>query len=93
MRATRLIFGVAAIAPDGHESTVSAYVRPPRLRSDIRKVGRYPVLRLSGAGRDHCLDPSHHVSLIESFRKRKGITTHIVSREVFNGVEHRSYSW
>ena len=34
------VFGVAAIGPDGHESLVSAYVRPPRARSDIREVGR-----------------------------------------------------
>jgi hypothetical protein len=34
------VFGVAAIGPDGHESMVSAYVRPPRPRSDIREVGR-----------------------------------------------------
>ena len=33
------IFGVAAVGPDGHESMVSAYVRPPRPRSDIREVG------------------------------------------------------
>ena len=34
------VFGVAAIGPGGHESVVSAYVRPPRARSDIREVGR-----------------------------------------------------
>lgn len=34
------VFGIAAIGPDGHESLVSAYVRPPRPRSDIREVGR-----------------------------------------------------
>ena len=34
------VFGVAAIGPDGHESLVSAYVRAPRARSDIREVGR-----------------------------------------------------
>ncbi len=34
------VFGVASIGPDGHESTVSAYVRPPRERSEIREVGR-----------------------------------------------------
>jgi hypothetical protein len=34
------VFGVAAIGPDGHESLVSAYVRPPRARSDIRESGR-----------------------------------------------------
>jgi hypothetical protein len=34
------VFGVAAIGPGGHESVVSAYVRPPRPRSDIREVGR-----------------------------------------------------
>jgi hypothetical protein len=34
------VFGVAAIGPDGHESVVSAYVRPPRARTDIREVGR-----------------------------------------------------
>lgn len=34
------VFGVAAIGPGGHESTVSAYVRPPRARSDVREVGR-----------------------------------------------------
>lgn len=34
------VFGVAAIGPDGHESVVSAYVRQPRPRSDIREVGR-----------------------------------------------------
>ena len=34
------VFGVAAIGPRGHESLVSAYVRPPRPRSDIREVGR-----------------------------------------------------
>lgn len=34
------VFGVGAIGPGGHESLVSAYVRPPRARSDIREVGR-----------------------------------------------------
>ncbi|NNL29922.1 MAG: hypothetical protein HKO77_02815 [Gemmatimonadetes bacterium] len=34
------IFGVAAVGPEGHESMVTAYVRPPRARSDIREVGR-----------------------------------------------------
>jgi len=34
------VFGVAAIGPNGHESLVSAYVRAPRARSDIREVGR-----------------------------------------------------
>lgn len=34
------VFGVAAIGPGGHESVVSAYVRAPRPRSDIREVGR-----------------------------------------------------
>jgi hypothetical protein len=34
------VFGVAAIGPEGHESVVSAYVRPPRARSDIDEVGR-----------------------------------------------------
>lgn len=34
------VFGVAAVDADGHESVVSAYVRPPRARSDIREVGR-----------------------------------------------------
>lgn len=34
------VFGVAAIGPHGHESLVSAYVRPPRERSDIREVGQ-----------------------------------------------------
>jgi hypothetical protein len=34
------VFGVAAIGPEGHESLVSAYVRTPRARSDIREVGR-----------------------------------------------------
>ena len=34
------VFGVAAVGPDGHESMVTAYVRPPRARSDIREVGR-----------------------------------------------------
>lgn len=33
------VFAVAAIGPGGHESVVSAYVRPPRARSDIREVG------------------------------------------------------
>ena len=34
------VFGVAAIGAEGHESLVSAYVRAPRARSDIREVGR-----------------------------------------------------
>jgi hypothetical protein len=34
------VFGVVAIGPSGHESLVSAYVRSPRARSDIREVGR-----------------------------------------------------
>jgi hypothetical protein len=34
------VFGVAAIGPGGHESLISAYVRPPRAQSDIREVGR-----------------------------------------------------
>jgi hypothetical protein len=34
------VFGVMAIGPNGHESLVSAYTRSPRLRSDIREVGR-----------------------------------------------------
>lgn len=34
------VFGVAAIDADGHESLVSAYVRPPRPRSDIQETGR-----------------------------------------------------
>lgn len=38
------VFGVAAIGPGGHESLVSAYVRPPRPRTDVREVG-------SGGGR------------------------------------------
>lgn len=34
------VFGVAALGAGGHESIISAYVRPPRARSDIREVGR-----------------------------------------------------
>lgn len=34
------VFGVAAVGPGGHESLVSAFVRQPRARSDIREVGR-----------------------------------------------------
>ena len=34
------VFGVAAIDAGGHESLVSAYVRPPRPRSDIQERGR-----------------------------------------------------
>jgi peptidase M28-like protein len=34
------VFGVAAIGPNGHESVVSAFVRLPRPRRDIREVGR-----------------------------------------------------
>lgn len=34
------VFGVAAVGPGGHESMVTAFVRPPRARSDIREVGR-----------------------------------------------------
>ncbi len=33
------VFGVAAVDAAGHESIVTAYVRPPRARSDIREVG------------------------------------------------------
>lgn len=32
------IFGVAAIGPGGHESLVSAYIRPPRARVEVRTV-------------------------------------------------------
>jgi hypothetical protein len=32
------IFGVAAIAPGGHESLVSAYVNPPRQRIDVKTL-------------------------------------------------------
>lgn len=32
------IFGVAAIGPEGHESLVSAYVRPPRAAVEIRTL-------------------------------------------------------
>ena len=34
------VFGVMAIGPNGHESLVSSYTRSPRVRSDIREVGR-----------------------------------------------------
>jgi len=34
------VFGVMAIGPNGHESLVSAFTRPPRARSDIQEVGR-----------------------------------------------------
>ena len=34
------VFGVAAVGPGGHESLVSAYVRTPRARSDVRETGR-----------------------------------------------------
>ena len=34
------VFGIAAIGSDGHESLISAYVRPPRARSDIGEVGQ-----------------------------------------------------
>ena len=34
------VFGVAAVGAGGHESVVSAFVRQPRPRSDIREVGR-----------------------------------------------------
>lgn len=32
------VFGVAAVGPDGHESLVSAYVRPPRADVEVRTV-------------------------------------------------------
>jgi hypothetical protein len=32
------IFGVAAIGSEGHESLVSAYVRPPRRAVEIRTL-------------------------------------------------------
>jgi hypothetical protein len=35
-----LVFGVAAVGPGGHESTVSAYVAPPRAEMQIKTVGR-----------------------------------------------------
>jgi hypothetical protein len=35
-----LVFGVAAVGPGGHESTVSAYVSPPRAEMQIKTVGR-----------------------------------------------------
>lgn len=34
------VFGVAAVGPDGHESMVSAYVRPPRPKAVIQQQGR-----------------------------------------------------
>lgn len=34
------LYGVAAIGPDGHESMVSSYVRPPRADVEIQEVGR-----------------------------------------------------
>lgn len=34
------IFGVAAVGPGGHESLVSAYVRPPRPRADVEQPSR-----------------------------------------------------
>lgn len=34
------LYGVAAIGPDGHESLVSPYVRPPRANVEILEVGR-----------------------------------------------------
>jgi len=34
------VFGVAAVGPGGHESLVSAYVRPPRRREDVAEVAR-----------------------------------------------------
>jgi hypothetical protein len=34
------IFGVAAVGPDGHESLVTPYVRPPRAFTPVREVGR-----------------------------------------------------
>jgi hypothetical protein len=34
------VFGVAAVGPGGHESLVSAYVRPPRPRSEVEQVER-----------------------------------------------------
>jgi len=34
------LFGVMAVGPDGHESMVTAYVRPSRAGSDIQVIGR-----------------------------------------------------
>lgn len=34
------IFGIAAVGPDGHESLVTPYVRPPRRFVPVREVGR-----------------------------------------------------
>jgi Peptidase family M28 len=34
------VFGVLAVDADGHESLTSAYVRPPRRRSDVQARGR-----------------------------------------------------
>ena len=34
------IFGIAAVGPDGHESLVTPYVRPPRAFTPVREVGR-----------------------------------------------------
>lgn len=34
------VFGVAAVGPDGNESVVSAYVRPPRANVEIRAVSQ-----------------------------------------------------
>ena len=34
------IFGVAAVGPDGHESLVTPYVRPPRAFTPVRELGR-----------------------------------------------------
>jgi hypothetical protein len=33
------VFGVAALGPDGHESMVSPYVRPPRRMDQVRQSG------------------------------------------------------
>jgi len=34
------IFGIAAVGPDGHESLVNPYVRPPRDFTPVQEVGR-----------------------------------------------------
>jgi hypothetical protein len=34
------IFGVAAVGPDGHESLVTPYVRPPRAFQPVEEIGR-----------------------------------------------------
>ena len=34
------VFGVAAVDAAGHESTVSAYVTPPRASTPIRTIGQ-----------------------------------------------------